>query len=125
MVCPSCTHRELSASFAASAVKTQALVPRGKTTPEWRTQGLVYLRLPSKRTERRYTLVHCGCIAMSIRLVIRKIIADSITLELHGLVSPLHDALVPWRTESSQGSVCKRMSRSQVSMAAVGRISDG
>jgi hypothetical protein len=24
MVCPSCTHRELSASFAASAVKTQA-----------------------------------------------------------------------------------------------------
>ena len=25
MVCPSCTHRELSASFAASAVKTQAL----------------------------------------------------------------------------------------------------
>src|SRR5215208_6571461 len=25
MVCPSCTHRELSASFAASAVKTQVL----------------------------------------------------------------------------------------------------
>jgi hypothetical protein len=54
MVCPSCTYRELSASFAASAVKTQAkegqdysgLIPlRGTIEPslmgyeEWRNFG--------------------------------------------------------------------------------------
>ena len=40
MVCPSCTHRELSASFAASAVKTQAKVAHyfGR---EWRPKGRV------------------------------------------------------------------------------------